>query len=102
MTLTSSPAPSLRRRRSTARHCWSLLLALVLIGSAAAAPFRLIEGTADGGGQHSQGTRFAIEGSLGQPDAGMLTGNRFAIDGGFWRPSATTHTDSIFANGFED
>lgn len=69
-----------------------------------AAPFRLISGTVDGGGEHSQGTRFAVEGTVGQPDAGRAQGARFRIDGGFW-PTASTSTpptDSIFSHSFED
>jgi hypothetical protein len=70
---------------------------------AEAAPFRLVSGTADGGGQHSQGTRFTVEGTVGQPDAGLAQGPRFRVDGGFWPTAATAApTDSIFRNSFED
>lgn len=41
--------------------------------------------TVDGGGGRSEGTRFGIEGTIGQPDAGgPMTGGRFALVGGFW------------------
>lgn len=80
-----------------------LLLAL-LASSVHAAPFRLTSGTADGGGAHSQGTRFTVEGTAGQPDAGWLQGQRFTVEGGFWptHTAATSRGDAIFGNSFED
>ncbi len=78
-------------------------LALGLIGAAQAAPFRLISSTADAGGGHSQGTRFAVEGTAGQPDAGWLQGQRFTLQGGFWPAAADAPaSDILFQNSFED
>ncbi|MGE4070304.1 MAG: hypothetical protein AB7E72_03950 [Lysobacterales bacterium] len=80
------------------------LLLLLLATLAEAAPFRLISGTLDGGGSHSQGARFSAEGTVGQPDAGLAQGSRFRVESGFW-PAATATTapsDSIFRNSFED
>lgn len=37
-----------------------------------------------GGGGPSRGGRFALSGSLGQPDAGVLSGGNFNLEGGFW------------------
>ncbi len=79
-----------------------LVCALALAGAAHAGRFELTEGTIDGGGQHSQGERFALEGSIGQSDAGVAEGARFSIDGGFWRPAIAPRTDTIFSHGFED
>ena len=40
--------------------------------------------TVDGGGTRSTGGAFAVTGTIGQPDAGVLTGGTFALLGGFW------------------
>lgn len=80
--------------------------ALAVIGltcSAAAlgGSYSLAGSTIDGGGQHSQGARFAVEGTIGQPDVDPASGSRFTLAGGFW-PEAPVTTDTIFANRFED
>lgn len=84
---------------------WALLASGVLMaGVLHAADYRLQSATVDGGGQHSQGSRFAVEGTIGQPDSGRLAGSRFVVEGGFWPASAggATPPDKLFANGFED
>jgi len=92
---------SIDRRRRLRRALPLLLLALVV--AADAAPFRLISGTVDSGGAHSQGARFAVEGTVGQPDADVAQGTRFRVDGGFWpTAAASTTTDSLFRDSFED
>ena len=40
--------------------------------------------TIDGGGGTSTGGVYAVSGTIGQPDAGRMSGGNFAIDGGFW------------------
>ena len=40
--------------------------------------------TIDGGGGASAGTAFVASGSIGQPDAGTLSGGVFVLQGGFW------------------
>jgi len=45
--------------------------------------FDLSWSTIDGGGA-STGGRFALSGTVGQPDAGTLTGGSFKLEGGFW------------------
>jgi hypothetical protein len=40
--------------------------------------------TVDGGGGSSQGGATHIEGTIGQPDAGLHTGGGFQLRGGFW------------------
>ena len=37
-----------------------------------------------GGGGTSTGGVFAVSGTVGQPDAGRLSGGNFSIEGGFW------------------
>ena len=40
--------------------------------------------TVDGGGGTSTGGVYSLSGTIGQPDAGTLTGGNFVLDGGFW------------------
>ncbi len=40
--------------------------------------------TIDGGGGTSAGSGFAVTGTIGQPDAGVMAGGGFEIKGGFW------------------
>ena len=42
--------------------------------------------TIDGGGGTSVGGSYWLCGTIGQPDAGMLSGGNFTIVGGFWSP----------------
>lgn len=61
----------------------------VLLGLATASvmgqEFELSRHTIDGGGViHSTGGEFELSGTIGQPDAGVLTGGGFQLTGGFW------------------
>lgn len=49
----------------------------------------------DNGGGDSSGPTFRVRGTIGQPDAGQLTGSTYGIDGGFWGPFG--HTASRLA-----
>lgn len=73
----------------------AILLILGIAGSASllAAPFDSPSFTIDGGGGRSTSAdgRFALHGTIGQPDAGTLVSfsaglpdGRFALEGGFW------------------
>ena len=57
--------------------------------------------TIDGGGGTSTGGVYSVSGTIGQPDAGHMTGGTYALDGGFWGiigavPSAGTPLLRIF------
>ncbi|GMU81624.1 MAG: hypothetical protein AMXMBFR47_14950 [Planctomycetota bacterium] len=61
-----------------------ILAALACAGSAHA-QYDLSWHTIDGGGQtFSVGGVFEVGGTIGQPDAGTLTGGVFELSGGFW------------------
>ncbi len=55
-------------------------------GSPAGAPeFDLTWHTVDGGGvMRSTGGDFELSGTIGQPDAGVMSGGDFTLTGGFW------------------
>jgi hypothetical protein len=40
--------------------------------------------TIDGGGGSSAGGIYAVSGTIGQPDAGSMSGGNFSLEGGFW------------------
>lgn len=41
-------------------------------------------GTVDGGGGTSTGGGYTLSGTIGQPDAGGLSGGSYTLIGGFW------------------
>jgi hypothetical protein len=76
--------------------CWSggrvtsalqvMLIALLgLVGvTAHAQDFAFNWFTINGGGGTSAGGVYAISGTIGQPDAGRMTGGHYTLEGGFW------------------
>ena len=68
----------------------SLVLAIFALTSAALANevFEIPWFTADGGGgTWSEGGEFSLGGTVGQPDAGALSGGEYTLLGGFWAGS---------------
>jgi hypothetical protein len=68
----------------------ALPLAMVaLVSVAIAQDFELSRWTVDdGGGMFTTGGEFELSGTVGQPDAGTMTGGVFELNGGFWFPLA--------------
>jgi hypothetical protein len=48
--------------------------------------------TIDGGGGTSTGGVYSVTGTIGQPDAGKMSGGNFTLDGGFWGFVAAVQT----------
>ena len=72
-----------------------LIPLIILVGFAAADDFELSRSTIDGGGAMSNsGADFELAGTIGQPDAGILSGGEFELSGGFWFPLAPTDCNS--------
>jgi hypothetical protein len=46
----------------------------------------------DGGGGTSTGGVFAVSGTIGQPDAGAMSGGNYTLQGGFWSVIAAVQT----------
>ena len=61
--------------------CW---FALSVAISAPAQNYSIDWFTIDGGGGTSSGGSYSLSGTIGQPDAGRMTGGSYAIEGGFW------------------
>ena len=53
--------------------------------------------TVDGGGQvRTPGSTYALEGTIGQPDVGVLVTEKYALAGGFWGSSAGSAQNDLF------
>ena len=66
--------------------CCLLLVAAVVPMTLAQTGYDLSWWTVDGGGQmYSVGSGYELGGTIGQPDAGVLTGGGYTLGGGFWR-----------------
>jgi len=66
----------------------SLLLAALLALSGSTASYTVPWWTVDSGGGLAAGGGYALGGSIGQPDAGLLHGGEYTLSGGFWGQSA--------------
>jgi hypothetical protein len=62
-----------------------ILLIAFSVAAAQTGDFDLVWHTIDGGGSTSiGGDWFALSGTIGQPDAGKMSGGAYALQGGFW------------------
>jgi len=69
----------------------SIVVALLLTAITAAAQNYAINWfTIDGGGGDTGGGGYSLRGTIGQPDAGAMSGSGFSIAGGFWSGIAPT------------
>ena len=57
---------------------------LALAGMKASAQFTIDSFTIAGGGGTSIGGGYSVSGTIGQPDAGTMSGGTYSLDGGFW------------------
>jgi len=48
--------------------------------------------TIDGGGGTSTGVTYQVVGTIGQPDAGQMSGGNYSLSGGFWGIIAAVQT----------
>ena len=70
----------------------TMALALVATQSLPAQDYSLDWSTVDGGGGTSTGGVYSVSGTIGQPDAGAMSGGNFTLDGGFWSLIAAVQT----------
>jgi len=61
-----------------------LTVSLLFASFADAQPFAIDWFSIDGGGGTSTGGVYAVSGTIGQPDAGVLSGGNYSLVGGFW------------------
>src|SRR5439155_7881610 len=69
-----------------------LLLFAVTSTAALAQSYSIDWFTIDGGGGTSTGGVYSVSGTIGQPDAGKMSGGNFTLDGGFWGLIAAVQT----------
>ena len=62
----------------------TLLIILTLAATIHAQPYTIIRWTVDGGGGTSTGGSYTLSGTIGQPDAGVLSEGTYTLIGGFW------------------
>ncbi len=62
------------------------------LSSGALAQYRIDWHTSDGGGGTSTGSIYTGSGTIGQPDAGTLSGGSYTLQGGFWAVVAAVQT----------
>jgi hypothetical protein len=108
--LLSSPAllPALDSRVSALSSCrFAALLAVLLALSfafcrpALAQSYSIDWFTIDGGGGTSTGGVYSVSGSIGQPDAGRMSGGPFTLEGGFWGGVVAIQTEGAPALSVE-
>jgi len=58
--------------------------------------------TIDAGGGYLSAGNIVLQGTVGQPDAGRLTGGGIVLRSGFWAGAMTAPGDAIFMDGFEN
>ena len=63
---------------------WPLLLAALGVSVAGAADYAIDWFTVDSGGGTSTNGQYSLTGTIGQPDAGTMSGGAFTLQGGFW------------------
>ena len=72
-----------------------LVIAVAVLGvvsASALAGYTLDWWTVDGGGAtFSIGGSYSLGGSIGQPDAGVLSGGSYQLNGGFWGGSIVNY-----------
>jgi hypothetical protein len=85
----------------------AIALAILLPGARSDAQsggsYRLERSSIDAGGGRSSAEGYALEGSIGQPDAGpVLTGDGYALQGGLLpRGPSPPQAADVFSDGFE-
>jgi hypothetical protein len=66
------------------------LLITVSTGFAYVSGYSLPWWTVDGGGGTSISAQYSLNGTIGQPDGGMLSGGEYKLSGGFWADEQLT------------
>ena len=64
----------------------TFLIILTMVASAQAQPYAITWWAVGGGGGTSSGGSHTLSGTIGQYDAGMMSGGTYTLTGGFWGP----------------
>jgi hypothetical protein len=71
-------------KRKTTIVFLTFLILLTLASQVHAQSYTITWWTIDGGGGSSTGGGYTLSGTVGQPDAGVLSGGSYTLTGGFW------------------
>jgi len=74
----------MKTHRSLLVAMLSLAIFFCCAASCFAQNYRIDWFTIDGGGGTSAGGQYTLSGTIGQSDAGELTGGNYVLEGGFW------------------
>jgi hypothetical protein len=61
-----------------------IVLLVLILSLPAPADYEISWSTIDGGGGRSSGGSYVLSGTIGQPDAGVMSGGSYELLGGFW------------------
>lgn len=78
------PCLSLRAYRVIKMKPITLLALLLSAVATFAQNYSIDWSTIDGGGGTSTGGVYSVSGTIGQPDAGAMSGGNYSLTGGFW------------------
>jgi len=85
-----------RASRGLNARCLMLLLALGFAACSARAQNYSIDWfTVDGGGGTSASGAYSVSGTVGQPDAGRMSGGSYTLNGGYWAVIAAVQTNPL-------
>lgn len=81
---------SIGRRLRIGAIVWAslTLLAAGLARAQSGGPYDLSWSSIDAGAGNASGDVYSLDGTIGQPDAGQLTGGNYVMGGGFWAGGA--------------
>lgn len=65
---------------------------MAIFSLAQAQPYEITWYSIDGGGGTSTGGVYSVSGTIGQPDAGVMSGGAYSLIGGFWGVVAAVQT----------
>ena len=71
-------------RVSRAMAPWLIAATALLVTTLALGQYAINWSTIDGGGGTSTGGVYSVSGTIGQPDAGVMSGGGYSLTGGFW------------------
>ena len=77
---------------SSCRFNASTLLTLLALLTAQAQPYSIDWLKVAGGGGTSTNDQYSVSGTIGQPDAGSMSGGNYTLTGGFWGVIAAVQT----------
>jgi len=75
------------------RHVIAALALFAFISTARAQSYSIDWFTIDGGGGTSTGGVYSVSGTIGQPDAGAMSGGSYSLIGGFWGAIIAVQTE---------